>query len=233
MLDQLLIKKSELCKLKISLKNPFGITPEQITQTPRSFNTKQIQTAVENVSLDDIQEIPLDEIPLKSTEYLLKDFFLYMHQTGLYNRQFNLWRSLGNIKQLAVCKLQKGWFKKKELPIYLIDFFIDLKRACIKVLVHDEDNIDYDKFKIFLKLLLSQGNKKRLKGIFYFLKRADNDFLTKLTFLTRAFDSISKYESHIKGTRDVRLNVLTFERQLNTLFIKHVYPELKPLLVEG
>jgi len=227
----LLFTKKEISNLQVTLKNPLELSCEKVTQSPRTINTHQIKTAIENISFSNGEKNIVDELSLKALEHVLKDFFLYMHQTGLYNRQFNLWRTLGNIKQAIVFKLFKGFTKKRELPVYMADFFIDIKTPCIKILIHDEDDVSYDNFNAFLKLLLSKTGSNRLKGVFYFLRKLDKDFLNRLTILTRAFDSISKYESLIYGTSDVRLNVITFERINSDLVFKHTYPELKQEVV--
>ena len=127
MFNRFLISKKLLGKFKVKQKNPLALSCEKITLTPRAYSTAQIKSAIENILCVDIEENILPEIVIKAIEYLLKDLFIHMHQTGLYNRQFKLWKSLANIIEISVFKLQKGLLKKNELDAYIIDFFIDPK----------------------------------------------------------------------------------------------------------
>ena len=135
MLDHLLIRKKEIGKLKVALKNTLALTCEKITQNPRSFNTIQIKNAIDNLSIIDVEEKILPGLLTEAVSFALKDFFLYMHQTGLYNRQFKLWNTLASISTVLVFKLQKGFFKKKDLYAYIVDFYIEQKYPCISTIV--------------------------------------------------------------------------------------------------
>lgn len=231
MFDQLLISKKLLGKFKIKQKNPLALSCEKVTGTPRIFNTAQIKSAIDNILFVDVEENILPEIAIKSIEYLLKDLFIYMHQTGLYNRQFKLWKSLANIIDISVFKLQKGLFKNAELNAYVIDFFIDPKSPCISAVI--DENKDTNEFKVYLGKVVGNNNFNRLKGIFYFLNRLpDEHFLTKLKFDTNAFNPISKYESILLKTNDVRLNVISYHKDNDKYGFKHIYPELKSFKYE-
>ena len=231
MFNRFLISKKLLGKFKIKQKNPLALNCKKVTETPRTFNTAQIKSAIENILFVDIEENILPEITIKSIEYLLKDLFIQMHQTGLYNRQFKLWKSLANIIEISVSKLQKGLFKKSELNAYVIDLFIDPRFPCISAII--DENKNTNKFKIYLDKVISCSNLNRLKGIFYFVNyMPDEDFISKLKFHTNAFDPISKYESLLLKTNDVRLNVISYEKETEKYVFKYIYPELKSLRAE-
>lgn len=232
MLDNFLISRKEVIKFKVSSKNQFVLNCEKVTQKPRAFNTAQIKDAIENIAFLCDEEDGIPELPKKIIEYMLKDSFLYMHQTGLYNRQFKLWKTMGNVTQCSISKLQKGLFKKKDLNAYIIDFYIDPKNPCFNAIVlqdsekFTETDAFYRNFKAFLSKAIRSNTANRLKGIFCFIDmELSNDFITKLSSLTEANDPISKYESIISHTKDVRLNVFSFKRDGNYNF-KHAYPRL-------
>ena len=231
MFNGLLISKKLLGKFKVKQKNPLALSCEKITLTPRAYSTSQIKTAIENILFINSEENSLPEIIIKAIEYLLKDLFIHMHQTGLYNRQLKLWKSLANIIEISVFKLQKGFLKKNELNAYIIDFFIDPKIPCISVIMDENNNAD--EFKIYLERVIVSSNLNRLKGIFYFSNFIpDKHFITKLKFYTNAFDPISKYESILLKTSDVRLNVISCQKDNEKYNFKHIYPELKSLVME-
>ena len=231
MFNRFLISKKLLGKFKVKQKNPLALSCEKITLTPRAYSTAQIKSAIENILFVDIEENILPEIVIKAIEYLLKDLFIHMHQTGLYNRQFKLWKSLANIIEISVFKLQKGLLKKNELNAYIIDFFIDPKFPCISVIM--DENKSTDEFKVYLERVIVDSNLNRLKGIFYFSSFIpDERFIAKLKFDTNAFDPISKYESILLKTNDVRLNVISCHKENERYIFKHIYPELKSLVME-
>ena len=228
MFDRFLISKKLLGKLNVKQKNPLALNCEKVIQTPRVFSTSQIKSAVENILLVDLGENILPETVMPSIEYLLKDLFIYMHQSGLYNRQFKLWKSLAGVIEILVSKLQKGIFKKKELTTCLVDFFIDPQAPCISAII--DENKNTDGLQSYLNAVISRSNLNRLKGIFYFSNlQLDNYITAKIQSLTNSDDQISKYESILLKTRDVRLNIINYHKEGENYTFKHVYPELKSL----
>lgn len=233
MFDNFFISREEINKVKISSKKPFGLTTEKITKLPRSFNTSQIREAVKNINLIEDKEGLTPKLLLKAIEFLLGEFFLYMHQSGLYNRQLTLWKTLGNITQCNVYMFKKGLIKKQSLDYFTIDFFIDPKAPCISAILL-KSNID-KKEEVATKLLegnllrnISIRNMKRLKGVFYLLNTKPGSlFFNKLDILTNAIDPVAKYESLLSWTKDVRLNVVSFNETNEDYYFEHVYPQVK------
>ena len=234
MFSSFLISKKEIIKFKVRPKNPLGLSCEKVTQTPRAFNTEQIKSATENISFlyDDEDGVP--ELPRKIIEHTLKDLFLYMHQTGLYNRQFKLWKTIGNITQCSISKLQKGLFKKKDLNTYIVDFYIDPKTPCFSAIVSEDLCLNagqdsfYQNFKTYLLKTLKSDTSNRLKGVFYFLNtEPKEDFITKLEFMTNVSDSVSRYESILSNTKDVRLNVVVFKQNDGKYNFEYVFPKIQ------
>ena len=225
---QFFVSRKEVGKFKVSLKNPLGLTCEKITRTPRVFTTSQIKSAIENILLIDSEGNNVPDVTTRIAEYILKEFFLYMHQTGLYNRQFRLWRTIGNIRQLSICRLRKKFFKEEEPGCYSIDFFIDEKAPCIKAVIQENTVNNHKNFKFYLSWILRFSNLSRLKGIIYFVDyEPDAEFVEELSKITSAVDLISKYESIINDTLDVRLNLISYKKEVDKLSFKHIYPELK------
>ena len=227
MFDKTFTCKKEIGKFKVTLKNSLNLSSEKVTQNPRSFNTKQIQTAIENTQLIDIEEKILPELLYKSAEYILKDFFLYLHQTGLYNRQLKFWESLANITQISFCKLEKGLLKKSDLNAHIIYFYIDPQAPCSCAIIDERSNINYQDFKALLTKADSDIFQKKLKGILYFLKNdPDDDFISKLKVITNGSDPISKYESRLNN-KITRLNLITYKKDDELYTFQHIFPELK------
>lgn len=157
-----------------------------------------------------------------------------MHQTGLYNRQFKLWKTLGNITKCSFYSLKKGLIKKNELGIYTIDFFVDPKSPCSSAIIHKNKKGNNDPVKLFydlktyiLKTTFSYPVEK-LKGVFYFISpKPKGELLHKLKQITRGSDLISKYESILSWSKDTRLNLIVFKGEDNKYTFEPIYPEIK------
>ena len=228
MFDAFLISKKELGELKVTLKNPLAITCEKITQNPRAHSTSEIKSAIENISILDVKERIIPEVIIKAVNYILKDFFLYMHQSGLYNRQLNLWRILSHVSQIHVFELLKGFTKKVNLSTYLIYFQVEERSPCIVGIINEKNTDSYSELKTCLDKILGIINKEKLKGVFYFTSRElGNDFMTNIITLTEAHDPISKYESIICGTKNTRLNLIKYKKENKDYLFEHMYPKLR------
>lgn len=229
MLNQLLTKKKELWKIKIGHKNSLTLTGDKITQTPRVYKTSQIKEAIDNISFLEMEEKDIPEIVIKTITYVLQDFFLCMHQTGLYNRQFKFWKTLANITQANVYSLYKGILNGKNLNVYMIDLCIDPRFVSIKLLINEnnEKKISFRDLKGHLDKA-SVYNFGKLKGIIYFINEPvlDDYFSLKLENMTNASDPISKYESILRGTKDLRFNLVHFKNEDGQYKYEHIYPSL-------
>ena len=235
MFESLLISKKEISRFKVSPKNPLVLTCEKVTQKPRIYNTSQIKNAIDNISIIDLEEKILSSFLLQSAQYVLKDFFLQMHQTGLYNRQSKLWKTLGNVTQFVVYRLEKGILKKKETNFYIIEYFIDPKSPCICAIVQDNLDTNYNvndlfpDFKTYLSKVLTNIRADRIKGIF-FISYLEPSFelITKLENMTSVLDPISKYESILSNTKDTRLNYIVYKSTIDEIYtFTHQYPNIK------
>ena len=228
MLEKFLVKKEKIGELKLATKKPFDVTCEKITRSPRTFNTSEIKTALENLSLtlSETKE-PLPEILLKSAEYLIKDLFFQMHQTGLYNRQLKLWKSLGNTTEISFYELSKGLIKKKGLDFSIIDLCTASKNVGVCGLI-DPAPYDFTHFKSSLSTAINISNKNNLRGIVYFLtNKPDAGFINNIELITNIFDKTAKYEAILTGTRDIRLNVVSIEKNNGSYNFKHVFPKVE------
>ena len=76
MLHNFLISKKEIGKFRLSLKNPVEITRDKVSQTPRIFNTKQIRSAIDNLSFNGVEEMDIPPLLIYAANFILKDFFL-------------------------------------------------------------------------------------------------------------------------------------------------------------
>lgn len=225
MLEKFFIYKKEFGKYKIKPSKPFELTPEKIAQNPRSFNTSEIKIATENLQIVEQDEC-LSEKLIKLSKYIFNGFFFQMHQSGLYNRQLKLWKNIGNINQVVFYKIEKGIIKKKETNIFFVDFLTSSKSIVMRAIIPENNITDFKEFKTYL--LASLSNSGDIKGIFHFTnKELSNDFQGALDQVVDTSDQISKYESKLIGTNEIRLNIIKYKNDGNDYSFEHIYPKIE------
>lgn len=228
MFYKIFISKKEIAQINIIVQKPFDVTPEKITQNPRSFTSSEIKNGTENILLKNIEVLENDFIK-SSLNFILKDLFIYMHQTGLYNRQLKFWKTFGSISKIKIFELYKGFFNnKKKTGIFLIEF-VSQAGSLSSVALLVAPNSTKDGIESNINMALSLENNKNLKGITYVTsKTVDQEILSKLEKLTRGTDYILKYESKIAWTKDVRLNIINYSLNENSSYsFKHSYPQIE------
>ena len=230
MIKTLFIRKKEVGSLKIGFKNPVSLSCEKVSRAPRTFNRSQITSAIENIEFQN-NELDIPEQLIKPAEYILKDFFLLMHQTGLYNRQFSLWLALANITKLTFFKLQKGLFNPKDINAYIIEFYTNQKFPGLCAIIDEKPT--FSNFKNYLAVTLRSS---KLKGAFYIANIENNTALIKnLVSVTNYSDPILKYESRISSRKEVCLNLIDIKQEpgeLNRYLFKLIYPEISQRIKE-
>lgn len=225
MLEALLIKKEEISKLKITSTRPFDITCEKITQSPRIFNTTQIKGALENLNITAEGEPNMPEVVKRVVDYLIKEFFLRMHQTGLYNRQYKLWKTLGTASEATLFRLKRGLIKQKDLNISLVDICTDSKRTCACAIITKVHNIN--DIRYYLSSIIQIYKNRNLNGVFYFLEgKTRKDITSYLETLIYDFDITSRYESIVKNSKEIRLNAISISKKNNDFVFNHFFPDI-------
>ena len=223
MLEHLFISKKEIGKLKLKVDKPFNLTPEKIAQNPRAFDPVQIKSAIDNIIYSDKENLenPLFE---EIARFIHKDFFFLSHQTGLYNRQLKLWKALGNISIISFFKLQKGLVKKNEIDVLLIEFLTSSGLISARAIFPLKES---DKCKLYLSFAIGLVNSSNLKGIFYVVHKNESDKVIKnLELKYDPSDPVSRYESIIPNTNDVRLNIISLEQENDKNVFEHIYPSI-------
>ncbi len=87
-------------------------SPDDLLMDPRSLSPDELKEACNNTRLEFTQDLePALELTLN---FLLKNFFYTMHQTGLYNPQKRLWSSIAQTKKIKIKKFKKLSKKEKE-----------------------------------------------------------------------------------------------------------------------
>ncbi|MBI1857783.1 MAG: hypothetical protein HYR97_01500 [Candidatus Melainabacteria bacterium] len=224
MLEELFYRKNQKGNIKIDVIKPFDLTTEQITQTPRSFNASQIKAALENTrSTHSLDDDNLPKVLLEASDFLLKSFFLRFHQIGLYNRQLAFWKTLGTIHEINISNIEKGLFTKRSTDIWLLDLLTSSREGCITAVLFESTKIDIKSLRLMIEALIKLNKNVKLKGIIYILNNSKS-FEDNFDDLIDTSDTVSKYESVIKKTKDIRFNAISMMKNNGAFSFEHIYP---------
>jgi hypothetical protein len=108
-------------KYKVKVINEDGISLNTIVRSPRGYKPQDLLAACGNTEITLTQGTPPIAVNAL-VYYLLNEFFVFSHRTGLYNRQKNFWESLSRVVGVDIQQRHRGLFRKKTLPIYDASF---------------------------------------------------------------------------------------------------------------
>ncbi len=217
--------------LTVDIKNPHSLTLNEVVEKPRLISPGQIDEAIQNHNLvfmdckDQIQEI---------IKWVIGDFFKFSHQSGLYNRQMDLWKAISFVKYAQVKQLTSGLVKKIDLPFY--DIYLNDandKTLILIAYVSELDSIEsgsnfYKQIvSNFLNRIQNLKNKSTaLKGSFVVLPdTVSTELLNIFIGLIKSADPLLDYEAKLPYPVNISLNILTIDEKCEN--IKLNYPILK------
>ncbi|GEM_PF-478023 len=191
-----------------------------VTQAPRSATSLDLQAASGNLLFEPSNKV--SDLVLAAAKFVLTDYFIQAHQSGLYNRQIKLWEALAKIAVVDVKQLSRGIFQKVALPVYELNFKTSAGQILVSALVveplfsktvQNEKNshAQLDLFKEFLgrvaKMQARHGDQVR--GVFLFF---DSPFppavLTYVEKATGASDPVAKFDSILPAPYNTHVNLV-------------------------
>jgi hypothetical protein len=233
--------KTPSYKLSISNNDEIGFTLHKVVMEPRQCTPLDLAAAAKNVRIDFHGENE-DEIAIlskKMVNYLLTDFFVLAHRTGLYNRQLKLWEALAGISEVKIAQLQQGFFKKIDLPIWDLLMLDSKGRTKLLVrMVFDIPNAEFDLnnekgCKALLASTVQRAERLRIEnpsfnGVFLFCPKPAGEYVRSyISMITVVDDPVGKYEAKIVSLPDVSLNLFEYESAGDEL--KMLHPSLQKM----
>jgi len=233
--------KTSSYKLSISNNDEIGFTLHSVVMEPRHCTPLDLAAAAKNLRVDFHGENE-DEIAIisrKIVNYLLTDFFVLAHRTGLYNRQLKLWEALASVSEVKIAQLEQGFFKKVELPIWDLSMSDNKGRTKLLVrLVYDVPNSEFDLSnekgcKVLLASTVQRAERLKMEhplfsGVFLFCpKRAAECVRSCLSMVTAVDDPVGKYEAKLYSLPDISMDLFEYDNASDEL--KMLYPSLQKM----
>jgi hypothetical protein len=227
--------KTPSYKLSISNIDEIGFTLHSVVMKPRHSTPLDLAAAAKNLRIDFHGENE-DEIAIisrKIVSYLLTDFFVLSHRTGLYNRQLKLWEALASICEVKIAQLQQGFFKKIELPIW--DFSMVDTRGRTMLLVRVALDVPHAEFdltnekgcKALIDSTIQRTERLRIEnplfaGVFLFCPKPAAEYVRScLSTVTAIDDPVGKYESRLFSLPDVSFDLFEYDNAGDELRMLH------------
>ncbi|HEY9733105.1 MAG TPA: hypothetical protein V6C89_14405 [Drouetiella sp.] len=192
-------------KLSITNENPSNHSLNSVVMQPRVSTPIDLQAATSNIKVQSEGDCP--RFVQTVVRYIFTEFFSLAHRTGLYNRQKMLWESIARVNDVAVHRLQQGFFSKTDLPYFDLHFQDSKGRpvllACVaepEALAGAEGEVER-RLKDAVKSLQQRAEKLRSKGgtlsgvFLVFPKPFPENVLKIIEDLTGASDPVGRFES--------------------------------------
>ncbi len=182
---------------------------DDVLYEPRSWSPENLKEACNNLRFDApdgiIAERPEFEFEFTVLQFLFRNFFYLMHQTGLYNPQRKLWSLLAQTSKIKI-KDYKRISRNDRAHTRISDLILeDISGKFIKVrIVHPGSQIPFAGFRN----LISNISGKCL-GLFYISEQEpDAKTLKQIQTKTNASDFLDKYRSPI--TKNCCLDLIKY-----------------------
>lgn len=197
-------------KYKVSVINEDGISLNSIVRSPRLYKPADLLAACSNTEIVCTSGEP--GLPVRSlVGYLLNEFFVYLHRTGLYNRQKNMWESISRVVGVNVYQRKRGIFKKQMLPMYDLHL-VDYRQRPLIATHLVEPGMEMTDKQLSGSLNAFLGRCQRQTGLVGVIFAAPGPFpealLDKISKLTGGDDPVARYESILQSPPAVPLDLL-------------------------
>lgn len=221
-------------KFDIQIVNAEGITPDAIVRTPRVYKPQDLRIASQNTNIICSTSDPAASV-VSVVHFILTDFFVLAHRTGLYNRQKVLWESLSKISSAAVNQLKAGFLRRQALPVYDLSFQDHRGRTFIAAHIIDQSLPSglLSPEKLLREFLKRAERHHGLSGLFIcFPEPFPRGVVEKVRKMTGADDPVGRYESLLPEPLAAPLNLIELatsaaERRMDGVApVRLVHPDL-------
>lgn len=192
---------------------------DDLLYEPRALSPDELKEACNNIRFESDQV--LGSVLELSMNFLIKNFFYSMHQTGLYNPQKKLWSLLAQTKKIKIKKYNKIPKKDRE-HTQVFDAILEdsFNKFAIARIVMPGSQMELAGFND----LITKQNSKCM-GVFYITDQTyPEKILEKVREKTNSQDFYDKYRSPIN--EHASLNLFQYSGDESKLTFKLIHPDL-------
>lgn len=192
---------------------------KDILRDPRSYSHESLCDACNNIKFNASEEIdPIENITI---QFIFRNFFYILHQTGLYNPQRKLFAHIAGVEKIEIEEYTK--FDKTNENAKVSDlYFYDIHGKYLLLrLEHPNANID---FAALPKLFIEAKNKNCSGALYLSNQMLDQKTLNFIREKTNFDDAMYKYTSPIFD--DVSFDFIHYQANTDSLCYKMLHPDI-------
>lgn len=217
----MLLKKKDTVEITISKFVDDLRSIDDVLIEPRSWSPEELREVCNNIAFHSEGEV--EEIEYITLNFLVKNFFYLLHQTGLYNPQKKLWTHLAQTKKVTFKPFTK--IPKKHLEdTKITDIVLEdhLKRFIKVRLVFPGSKIPYHGFFD----LISSVSAKCMGLIYISEQRPTVKVSENIGKRIKADDVYNRYKSPL--SENCSLNLIKYEKEESREGNKYSYRLIHP-----
>ena len=193
---------------------------EDVITEPRSYSPERLKDACNNIKFSASQEIdPIENITI---QFIFRNFFYIMHQTGLYNPQRRLFNHIASVERVEIKEFKKLTKVQKEAGKISDLYFYDIhKRYILLRLEHPSSQLDF----VALPKLFSDANNARcLAAIYVSNQRPSAPMLEMIRSKTSYKNPMEKYRSPLND--HASFDFISYQASPSSVIYKLLHPDL-------
>ena len=193
---------------------------KDVTVDPRSYSPERLKDACNNLKFDSKQDI--DPIENMTIQFVLRNFFYIMHQTGLYNPQKRLFNHIASVNRVEIKEFKKLTKSQKEAGKISDIYFYDIHgKYMIVRLEHPTSKLDF----VALPKLFSEANNQKCVGAIYISNQEPSiPILEMMRRKTNYKNELERFSSPINDCAS--FNFIAYEATANSVIYKLIHPDL-------
>ena len=128
--------KPNVNTVKIVYPDSEGYDLSSVLNSPRQVTRNDLEAAVANLQIEYPADMASDfHWPMSLIGFVLKDYFVQCHQSGLYNRHKRPFESIPKVDHVMVRQIERGMMEKVLLPAWELTFLSARKEPYLSGLV--------------------------------------------------------------------------------------------------
>jgi len=205
-------------RIVVNVSPNASLTITTVLSAPRKCTPAEVLSACQSIEFTCVPE----SFPRQWSDFaafILKDFFVLAHRSGLYNRQLSLWSAIGRITSIKAQRPQRGIFTVVDAPYAELSFYDNRGNRLIWSTLLDSSSdatLSTDKhLKTFITEAIQRAEKiqrkeSSLRGIFIGLPAPISPkVLDLVAHLTKSSDPVGRYESLLAPPLQIPLNLIS------------------------
>ncbi len=193
---------------------------EDVIVDPRSYSPDRLKDACNNIQFNPSEEIdPIENI---TCQFIFRNFFYIMHQTGLYNPQRRLFNHIASVEKVVIREFKKLTKVQKEAGKISDLYFYDINGRFLLIrLEHPNSKLDF----VALPKLFSDANNSKCLGAIYVSNLTPSEPVMDLVRKKTSFDNESeKYISPLANKAS--FNFISYEANPSSVTYNLLHPNL-------